>query len=41
MRARAYPGEDASKLKGPEVVAERLTALLVEGFEGVHRERIG
>ncbi|WP_073975656.1 SDR family NAD(P)-dependent oxidoreductase [Erythrobacter donghaensis] len=41
MRARAYPGEDASTLKGPEVVAERLTALLAEGFEGLHRERIG
>jgi NAD(P)-dependent dehydrogenase (short-subunit alcohol dehydrogenase family) len=41
MRARAYPGEDASKLKSPEVVADRLTALLVEGFEGLHRERIG
>jgi NAD(P)-dependent dehydrogenase (short-subunit alcohol dehydrogenase family) len=41
MRARAYPGEDASKLKGPEVVADRLTALVVEGFEGLHRERIG
>lgn len=40
MRARAYPGEDASKLKGPEVVAERLAALLAEGFEGLHRERI-
>lgn len=41
MRARAYPGEDASKLKAPEVVAERLAALLAEGFEGLHRERIG
>lgn len=41
MRARAYPGEDASRLKGPEVVAERLTALLIEGFEGLRRERIG
>jgi NAD(P)-dependent dehydrogenase (short-subunit alcohol dehydrogenase family) len=41
MRARAYPGEDAAKLKGPEVVAERLVTLLAEGFEGVHRERIG
>ncbi len=41
MRARAYPGEDASQLKGPEVVAERLAALLIEGFEGLHRERIG
>lgn len=41
MRARAYPGEDASKLKGPEVVAERLAALAAEGFDGLHRERIG
>lgn len=41
MRARAYPGEDTSNLKGPEVVAERLTALLAQGFEGLHRERIG
>lgn len=41
MRARAYPGEDAATLKAPEVVAERLTALLVDGFEGLHRERIG
>lgn len=40
MRARAYPGEDASQLKGPEVVAERLAALLIEGFAGLHRERI-
>lgn len=40
MRARAYPGEDASQLKGPEVVAERLVALLAQGFEGLHRERI-
>jgi NAD(P)-dependent dehydrogenase (short-subunit alcohol dehydrogenase family) len=41
MRARAYPGEDASKLKSPEVVADRLTALVAEGFEGLYRERIG
>ena len=41
MRARAYPGEDASTLKGPEVVADRLVALLAEGFEGLHRERVG
>ncbi len=40
MRARAYPGEDPATLKGPEVVAERLTALLAEGFESLHRERI-
>ncbi|MFO6447483.1 SDR family NAD(P)-dependent oxidoreductase [Erythrobacter sp. NE805] len=41
MRARAYPGEDPASLKGPEVVAERLVALLAGGFEGLHRERIG
>ncbi len=41
MRARAYPGEDPASVKPPEVVADRLTALVCEGFEGLHRERIG
>jgi short-subunit dehydrogenase len=41
MRARAYPGEDPEKVKPPEAVAERLVALLAEGFDGLHRERIG
>jgi NAD(P)-dependent dehydrogenase (short-subunit alcohol dehydrogenase family) len=41
MRARAYPGEDPATLKGPEVVADRLAALVAEGFEGLYRERIG
>lgn len=40
MRARAYPGEDPQTVKPPEVVADRLTALLVEGFDSLHRERI-
>jgi NAD(P)-dependent dehydrogenase (short-subunit alcohol dehydrogenase family) len=40
MRARAYPGEDPATVKAPEVVAERLVALLVEGFDSLHRERI-
>jgi NAD(P)-dependent dehydrogenase (short-subunit alcohol dehydrogenase family) len=40
MRARAYPGEDPAKVKPPEVVAERLVALLAEGFDSLHRERI-
>lgn len=40
MRARAYPGEDPQTVKAPEVVAERLLALLVEGFDSLHRERI-
>ena len=33
MRARAYPGEDPASLKGPEVVATRIAALLSDGFE--------
>ena len=40
MRARAYPGEDPATVKAPEVVADRLVALLAEGFDGLHRERI-
>jgi NAD(P)-dependent dehydrogenase (short-subunit alcohol dehydrogenase family) len=40
MRARAYPGEDPQAVKAPEVVADRLVALLVEGFTALHRERI-
>jgi NAD(P)-dependent dehydrogenase (short-subunit alcohol dehydrogenase family) len=41
MRARAYPGEDPQTLKAPEVVAGRLVALLAQGFDTLHRERIG
>ncbi len=40
MRARAYPGEDPQTVKPPEAVAERITALLVDGFENLHRERV-
>lgn len=40
MRARAYPGEDPATVKAPEVVADRLVALLAEGFDSLHRERI-
>jgi NAD(P)-dependent dehydrogenase (short-subunit alcohol dehydrogenase family) len=40
MRARAYPGEDPQTIKPPEVVADRITALLVDGFENLHRERV-
>ena len=40
MRARAYPGEDPQTVKPAEVVAERLVALLAEGFSTLHRERI-
>ncbi|MFN3988917.1 MAG: SDR family NAD(P)-dependent oxidoreductase [Erythrobacter sp.] len=40
MRARAYPGEDPRDVKPPEVVASRIVALLTEGFDALHRERI-
>ncbi|MEQ5786504.1 SDR family NAD(P)-dependent oxidoreductase [Erythrobacter sp. NFXS35] len=40
MRARAYPGEDPKTVKSPEVVADRIVALLTEGFDSLHRERI-
>lgn len=40
MRARAYPGEAPASVKPPEVVAERLTALLGEQFVTGHREAI-
>lgn len=40
MRARAYPGEDPQTVKPPEAVAERLVALLTEGFRTGARERI-
>ena len=32
MRARAFPGEDAATLKGPEVVADALVRLLADDF---------
>ena len=40
MRAKAYPGEDPQTVKEPSVVADRLVELLVDGFEGFHRERV-
>lgn len=40
MRARAYPGEDPASVKPPEVVAERLVALLGEQFDSPHRETV-
>jgi len=33
MRARAYPGEAPESVKPPEVVAERIVALLTQDFE--------
>lgn len=40
MRARAYPGEAPASVKPPEVVADRLVALLGEAFESGHRETV-
>lgn len=40
MRARAYPGEDPASVKQPEVVAERIVALLGESFASPHRESV-
>ncbi|MGZ3234095.1 MAG: SDR family NAD(P)-dependent oxidoreductase [Croceibacterium sp.] len=40
MRARAYPGEDPESVKPPEVVAERIVAVLGEDFETGSRIRV-
>ncbi len=40
MRAEAFPGEDPAASKSPEVVAERIAALVTEDFETGMRERI-
>ena len=40
MRARAYPGEDPVTVKPPEVVADRIAALVSEDFPSGHRERV-
>ncbi|MHA6719563.1 SDR family NAD(P)-dependent oxidoreductase [Sphingomonas sp. RS6] len=41
MRARAFPGENPDDVKPPEVVAERIVALMQAGFERGHYERVG
>ena len=40
MREWAFPGEDPATVKPPEVVAERIATLAVEGFAQGHRERV-
>lgn len=37
MRARAYPGEDPATVKPPEVVGERIAALVTEDFPTASR----
>ena len=41
MRERAYPGEDPKTVKPPEVVADSIVRLAIDGFEPGHRERVG
>ncbi|MEG3180497.1 SDR family NAD(P)-dependent oxidoreductase [Sphingomonas sp. LT1P40] len=41
MRARAYPGEAPESVKPPEVVADRIAALVSEDFETGKYERVG
>ncbi|GAA0731634.1 SDR family NAD(P)-dependent oxidoreductase [Sphingomonas japonica] len=41
MRERAYPGEDPASVKDPAVVADRIAALMRDGFEAGHFERVG
>lgn len=41
MRARAFPGEDPASVKEPSIVAERIAALAIDGFETGHFERVG
>ena len=40
MRERAYPGEDPQSVKLPDVVADRIAALLAEDFTTGHFERV-
>jgi NAD(P)-dependent dehydrogenase (short-subunit alcohol dehydrogenase family) len=40
MRARAYPGEDPASVKDPQVVGDRITALIAGDFATGHFERI-
>jgi len=41
MRARAYPGEAPETVKAPEVVGDRIAALVIDDFAGGHFERVG
>ncbi|MFW2831156.1 SDR family NAD(P)-dependent oxidoreductase [Sphingomonas sp. ID0503] len=40
MRAKAFPGEDPATLKSPEAVADRITAMIAEGFKTGTRIRV-
>lgn len=40
MRARAFPGEDAATLKGPEVVGKAIADLIATGFDTGARVKV-
>jgi short-subunit dehydrogenase len=40
MREKAFPGEDPATVKPPQAVADRIVALLSDGFETGVRERV-
>ncbi|MBB5686916.1 SDR family NAD(P)-dependent oxidoreductase [Sphingobium boeckii] len=40
MRARAFPGEDATTLKSPVAVADRILAIAAGNFDTGYRERV-
>lgn len=40
MRARAYPGEDPASVKDPQIVADRIVALAIDGFDQGYFERL-
>lgn len=40
MRARAYPGEDPASVKDPQVVGDRIAALIAADFDNSHLEKI-
>ncbi|RDE05190.1 SDR family NAD(P)-dependent oxidoreductase [Sphingomonas aracearum] len=40
MRERAFPGENPADVKAPEIVGDRIAALVGEGFETGHFERV-
>jgi NAD(P)-dependent dehydrogenase (short-subunit alcohol dehydrogenase family) len=41
MRARAFPGEDAATLKGPEVVGDAILKLVLTDYPTGHKYRVG
>lgn len=40
MRARAFPGENPAEIKDPSIVADAIVALVTDGFETRHRQRV-